>query len=358
MAGQLTRFRTHTKVKGFTIVELLIVIVVIGILAAITIVAFNGVSNKAKVATVNSDLNAVSQKLKIDLTLNGNYPATLAATDGGRGVPASSGTTYQYTVDNSASPKTFCVTAVNGSVAYFITDSGVPTAGACSGHSLTGTVAPTIGGYYDFTSYPVVTGQSLTNIPLPTIPDGAWMMIALAYNNSVDAVPPAGWTTLYTRITAGTMQTMVFGKIKTSSEPSTFSIGGAIGVGFVNGAIFWGTGASSDLNSWIKGASANRNGTTGQQAITTTPTITTTAPQTLVISISTERTTATETDITSLTGATKWFFVSQPDSSKIQTITLSTAILATAGTSTPVTVTYPNTQLTNGTAFQIGLPPS
>lgn len=37
-----------SKNAGFTIVELLIVIVVIGILAAITIVSFNGVQNRAK----------------------------------------------------------------------------------------------------------------------------------------------------------------------------------------------------------------------------------------------------------------------------------------------------------------------
>ncbi len=35
---------------GFTIVELLIVIVIIGILAAITIVAFNGIQNRANLS--------------------------------------------------------------------------------------------------------------------------------------------------------------------------------------------------------------------------------------------------------------------------------------------------------------------
>ena len=45
-----------TSKSGFTIVELLIVIVVIGILAAITTVAFNGVSARAKEASVQSDV--------------------------------------------------------------------------------------------------------------------------------------------------------------------------------------------------------------------------------------------------------------------------------------------------------------
>ena len=39
---------------GFTIVELLIVIVVIAILAAITIVAYNGIQNQAKAAAAHA----------------------------------------------------------------------------------------------------------------------------------------------------------------------------------------------------------------------------------------------------------------------------------------------------------------
>ena len=183
-------------------------------------------------------------------------------------------------------------------------------------------------------------------------------MIVMAYNNSVDVIPPTGWTTLYGRITANTMQTMIFSKIKTSSEPATFSLTGSFGATTANGVILWGTGASSDMTSWIKGVSANRNATTAQQYTTTTPTLTTTVNQCLVLSVSTERTTIIESDIVSLTGATKWFFIPQPDSNKIQTITLSTATLAMPATSVPVIVTYPNLQIYNGTALQIALPPA
>lgn len=64
--------------KGFTIVELLIVIVVIGILAAITIVAFNGVQNRAKnqqtVSAVRNYYNAVNAYI-VD---NGSRPTNRA----------------------------------------------------------------------------------------------------------------------------------------------------------------------------------------------------------------------------------------------------------------------------------------
>lgn len=64
------------KQIGFTIVELLIVIVVIGILAAITVVAFNGVQERARVQRANSDLANIAKaihlaRINADTTLMG-----------------------------------------------------------------------------------------------------------------------------------------------------------------------------------------------------------------------------------------------------------------------------------------------
>ncbi len=53
------------KQTGFTIVELLIVIVVIAILAAITVVAYNGIQNRAYDTTVQSDLKQIATKIEL-----------------------------------------------------------------------------------------------------------------------------------------------------------------------------------------------------------------------------------------------------------------------------------------------------
>ena len=67
------------KQKGFTIVELLIVIVVIGILAAITIVAYNGIQARAQHANTVSDIKSMQKILEIYKADKGSYPSTGAA---------------------------------------------------------------------------------------------------------------------------------------------------------------------------------------------------------------------------------------------------------------------------------------
>ena len=61
--GGVGMTKQKMRTTGFTIVELLIVIVVIGILAAITIVSFNGVQQKAREATIRSDLASIQKAM-------------------------------------------------------------------------------------------------------------------------------------------------------------------------------------------------------------------------------------------------------------------------------------------------------
>jgi prepilin-type N-terminal cleavage/methylation domain-containing protein len=62
------------KEKGFTIVELLIVIVVIGVLAAIVIVAYNGITNSAKDSGFLSDAQGLAKIAEVVNANTGSYP--------------------------------------------------------------------------------------------------------------------------------------------------------------------------------------------------------------------------------------------------------------------------------------------
>ena len=60
--------------SGFTIVELLIVIVVIAILAAITIVAYNGIQQRARDAERQTEMQSIEKALALYFIDNGGYP--------------------------------------------------------------------------------------------------------------------------------------------------------------------------------------------------------------------------------------------------------------------------------------------
>ncbi|MBM3210039.1 type II secretion system protein [Candidatus Saccharibacteria bacterium] len=56
-------FGSMNRSRGFTIVELLIVIVVIAILAAITIVAYNGIQGRAQQSKIDSDIAMLERSI-------------------------------------------------------------------------------------------------------------------------------------------------------------------------------------------------------------------------------------------------------------------------------------------------------
>ncbi|HRQ86878.1 MAG TPA: prepilin-type N-terminal cleavage/methylation domain-containing protein, partial [Candidatus Saccharibacteria bacterium] len=121
---------------AFTIVELLIVIVVIGILATITIVTYSGIQRNAAAIVLQSDLKQAATTLELHNFDNNGYPGSeSAALDI---LDPSPNTTFQYSY--TTDPVGYCITATNetmdGLPGYYLTNiSPVPTEGVCEGHT-------------------------------------------------------------------------------------------------------------------------------------------------------------------------------------------------------------------------------
>ena len=112
-----------SKLKsGFTIVELLVVIVVIGILAAITLISYTSISKKAASASALSDLGNATQQLMSHQVVYGAYPSTIdcgmADSSTNKCLKASPGNSYEYYYDNTQSPPKFSLIVANNIYSY------------------------------------------------------------------------------------------------------------------------------------------------------------------------------------------------------------------------------------------------
>jgi prepilin-type N-terminal cleavage/methylation domain-containing protein len=145
--------RKHRHRAAFTIVELLIVIVVIGVLAAITVVAYNGIQQRARASQATSALSQAKKKLELYKVDNGSYPVSGSLASAG---VADADVDYQYT----SSGTTYCLTATIASVSYKATDSAAASPGGCAGHGQGGVAA--------------ITNYYTDPKPASTAPAGAW----------------------------------------------------------------------------------------------------------------------------------------------------------------------------------------
>jgi len=124
-----------SRPSGFTIVELLIVIVVIAILAAITIVSYNGIQNRATAAAYQADASLIAKKAELFNTDNGAYPTATSTftADAAHALPANVAITYTSvgasSIQNRTS-KTQTSPALSGTYInslYVNTDTGLKT---------------------------------------------------------------------------------------------------------------------------------------------------------------------------------------------------------------------------------------
>jgi len=141
------RFATLAKSKlttsGFTIVELLVVIVVIGILAAITFVAYSGIQSRASIALITGDLKQANTQLGVfSVDNNEQYPDDLDQANNNKGLKFNDKATLMYTAYNESAPADYCLTAIMGELVYHISARTAPSPGYCTDHAPTGVVSP------------------------------------------------------------------------------------------------------------------------------------------------------------------------------------------------------------------------
>ena len=115
-----TPHNSSKRRQGFTLVELIIVIVVISILAAVSIVSYNVVRDNAKSQSISSDLSTTATNLKKYKSQNGSYPTSAAAFNTAIEKSNTSGqTSYTYTYNSTEN--SYCLIAAGTKSSFYVT---------------------------------------------------------------------------------------------------------------------------------------------------------------------------------------------------------------------------------------------
>lgn len=114
--------------QGFTIVELLIVIVVIGILAALVVTTFTGIQQKARNTERQTDIKAIHGQIEAYYAQNGRYPTLANMNDGAFRTSNMKGLDDEALKDPKGAAATLAAAAAANTYSYDVQKSG---GGAC-----------------------------------------------------------------------------------------------------------------------------------------------------------------------------------------------------------------------------------
>ena len=128
MSGLQRTSKLHQH--GFTIVELLIVVVVIAILAAVILVAYNGITDNAKAAALKTNLSQATTKLETYKIDNNAYPPDQATVASLLNLDPS--TVLTYATNNSTSTPAYCLIAIKDSLQFSVSSvNNTPSTNGC-----------------------------------------------------------------------------------------------------------------------------------------------------------------------------------------------------------------------------------
>jgi len=105
--------------KGFTLVELLIVIVILGILATVTVFAVRGITTQGKATACAADKKTLEVAAESYMAQNGSYPADLATMTTAGLLKDVSSTNWTYLAPGAAgnaSATDYSLTGINNCV--------------------------------------------------------------------------------------------------------------------------------------------------------------------------------------------------------------------------------------------------